>query len=76
MRYQYKDLLKRYRITKSGHLPVHFTDRTLVLTHFFFFFFYEYDIHNKKMNNVKKNKLHTNNVVTLMLNVQQGIKKK
>ena len=27
--------------------------------HGFFFFFYEYDIHNKKMNNVKKNKLHT-----------------
>ena len=21
--------------------------------------FYEYDIHNKKMNNIKKNKLHT-----------------
>ena len=23
------------------------------------FFFYEYDIHNKKMKNIKKNKLHT-----------------
>ena len=36
------------------------------------FFFYEYDIHNKKMRNIKKNELHTYNV-TLTINVQQGI---
>ena len=46
-------VLKNFRIT-AVQLPF-----TTSFTTFFFFFFYEYDIHNKKMNNIKKNKLHT-----------------
>ena len=43
--------LRTVKIYKIGQQIMIFT--------IFFFFFYEYDIHNKKMNNIKKNKLHT-----------------
>ena len=33
----------------------------------FVFFFYEYDIHNKKMKNIKENKLQITYKITLMI---------